>query len=276
MSLAAGTAGTGHLGVEVVAGLSSATSVWATSPLKILVPQPRGPSVWACLSSFGGGLVAGDELAVTLNLGEQACCFLSTQASTKVYRNPSARPCGHSLKAQVGRSALLVFAPDPVQAFDGSCYRQEQEFWLAPGSSLVLVDWLCSGRTARGERWAFRSFQSRNTIWLGDSRVLLDSLLLDPADGPLEDTYRMGRFNCLALVVVFGDSLQAVSARLVAEVSQLPISRRAPLVCSASTIAHGVLVRLAGESVEAVGLEIRRCLAFVPGLLHEDPWSRKW
>src|SRR5208283_4113817 len=107
---------------------------------------------------------AGDEIAVTLSLGDQARCFLNTQASTKVYRNPGFRPCGHSLKAQLGRGSLLVYTPDPVQAFLGSRYHQEQEFSLAPESGLVLVDWLCSGRAARGERWAFRSFQSRNAI----------------------------------------------------------------------------------------------------------------
>jgi len=49
------------------------------------------------MSSFGGGLVAGDETQVTIKLGEQTRCFLTTQASTKVYRNPFGRPCGHAI-----------------------------------------------------------------------------------------------------------------------------------------------------------------------------------
>jgi urease accessory protein len=269
-------AGTGHLAVELVSGQSAATSVWATSPLKILTPRPRGPSVWACLSSFGGGLVAGDEISVTLNLGEGTCCFLSTQASTKVYRNPNSRPCSHHLRAQLGRGSLLALTPDPIQAFRGSNYRQHQEFLLAPESGLVLVDWLSSGRAASGERWSFSRLQSRNEVSFGKSRVLLDSLLLDPADGPLDDSYRMGRFNCLALVVVLGDSLRPISVRLLEDVARLPVLRQAPLVCSASPIAHGALVRLAGQSVETVGREIRCLLGFLPQLLRDDPWSRKW
>ena len=269
-------AGTGHLGVELVSGQSAVTSLRAVSPLKILVSRPRGPTVWAFLASLGGGLVAGDEIKLTLTLGDHARCFLGTQASMKVYRNPTSRPCSHYMRARLGRASLLAFAPDPTQAFTGSRYQQRQEFHLHPESALVLVDWLCSGRAACGERWAFNSFQSRNEVFLGDSRVLLDSVLMDPADGPLDSAYRMGRFNCLALVLVFGDSLRAVSKHILEQIAGLPIRRRASLVCSANPIAHGVLVRIAGEDVEAVGREIRRLLAFLRDMLHDDPWSRKW
>lgn len=269
-------AGTGHLGVEVVSGSSTATSVWAASPLKILTPRPRGPFVWACLSSYGGGLVAGDELALQVELGEGARCFVTTQASTKVYRNPNDRPCSQRLRANLKSGAVLVLAPDPVQAFAESRYQQHQEFSMEPGSGLVLVDWLCSGRSARGERWAFTRFQSRNEICVAGSRVLVDSLLLDPADGPLESRYRMARFNCLGLVIVAGGPFRATSARLLESVAALPVSRQPLLICSASPILHGALLRVAGESVEAVRSEIRRVLGFLGEYLLEDPWSRKW
>jgi urease accessory protein len=268
--------GRGHLGVEIISGQSAVTSSWASSPLKILVPRPRGPSVWAYFSSFGGGLVAGDETNVTLNIGEQTRCFVSTQASTKVYRNPESRPCSHQLVATLGTDSLLVFAPDPIQAFAGSSYAQRQAFHLAPGAGLVLVDWLGSGRAARGERWAFKRFQSRNEIFVGPERVLLDSFLLDPADGPLDSPHRMGRFNCVALVLIIGGSVRHAGVRALEDIAARPITRAAPLVCSASPVSNGALLRFAGERVEDVAREIHHHLAFIPALLHDDPWSRKW
>ncbi|MDB6015782.1 MAG: ureD [Pedosphaera sp.] len=269
-------AGRGHLEVKVVSGQSAATSAGATSPLKLLIPRPRGPSVWAYLSSFGGGLVAGDEISLNIDLGEQARCFVSTQASTKVYRNPDSLPCGHQLKANLGGGSLLVLAPDPVQAYAGSRYTQRQEFHLQSGSGLVLVDWFCSGRAACGERWAFNHFQSRNDVFVEGKRTFIDSLLIDPTDGSLENSQRMGRFNCLALVLLIGEPLRAAAARMLEDVSAQKVARRPSLVCSASPVAGGVLVRFAGEQVEAVGREIHRHLAFLTELLHDDPWSRKW
>src|SRR5882724_3293787 len=86
-------AGAGHLEINLVSCQSAVTSAHAKSPLKFLIPQPRGKSVWVYLSSFGGGLVAGDETRLSIRLGEQSRCFMTTQASTKVYRNPEGRPC---------------------------------------------------------------------------------------------------------------------------------------------------------------------------------------
>jgi len=33
---------------------------------------------------------------------------------------------------------------------------------------------------------------------------------------------------------------------------------------------------VAGRSVEQVGCRLRQMLGFVPALLGDDPWSRKW
>ena len=268
--------GGGALGVELVCGESTATSVWASSPLKLLVPRPRGPSVWAYLSSFGGGLVAGDQTSVNVQVGDGARCFLGTQASSKVYRNPASRPCGHRVTASLGQDALLVAAPDPVQAFAGSIYVQHQEFHLKVNSSLVLVDWLCSGRAARGERWSFTDYRSRNEVFVDGVRVLLDSLLLDQEQGPLDASFRMGRFNCLALIFLNGPLVKRAAADWFDEIHSTPVSRRATMICSASVHRSGTLIRLAGESVEAVAHAIHDRLKFLSNLLHDDPWARKW
>ncbi len=265
-----------RLEVDVVAGQSAATSACASNPMKLLVPKARGGSVWACLGSLGGGFVAGDETSLDVRLGAGARCFLTTQASTKIYRNPRLRRCSHALRAHLGDGSLLVLAPDPIQSFAGSTYHQRQEFYLQPGAGLVLLDWFCSGRVARGERWSFTKLQSRNEVFLGQERLLLDSLLLDQTHGPLDAPSRMGRFNCLALLVLVGPMLADAAARTLAEVEALPVTRQAELIVSASPIRHGAVLRIAGEHGEAVGREVHRRLAFVSELLGDDPWARKW
>lgn len=267
----------GHAGltVEVVAGQSTATDVWCSNPLKLLTPRPRGPSVWAYMSSFGGGMVAGDQTNVSLRLGPGARCFLTTQASTKVYRNPAGRPCNHELSAHLGDKSLLVLAPDVIQAFADSSYRQSQQFYLHPGAGLILVDWFCSGRAACDERWSFRRVQSRNDVFIGDKMCLLDSMLLDAAQGPLTGPHRLDRFNCIGLIFIIGESLRQEAGALLDGVCRQSVAGRSGLIYSASAVRGGTLLRIGGQRHEDVANYVYQSLGFVGGLLQDDPWTRK-
>ena len=265
-----------RLEVEIVDGASAITAAFAAAPLKLLTPRSRGPGVWACLSNYGGGFVAGDQARLDLKLGRNTRCFFGTQAATKIYRNSGLQPCGQVTHAGLGENAVLVFAPDPVSAYAGSSYTQRQEFRLAAGAGLALVDWVSSGRAARGERWGFNHFASRNEVFVNDERVFLDSLALAGTPDLAASPHRAGRFNCLALLLLLGEPLRAAAAELLAVVSQRPVARRGSLVCSASPVADGALLRVAGEQVEDVGHELHRHLGFVRELLGDDPWARKW
>jgi len=86
----------------------------------------------------------------------------------------------------------------------------------------------------------------------------------------------------LAVVVVAGERLAAEAARLVAAISAMPVERRAAVILSAAPLPGlalappGCIVRVAGAHVEEVRGVLRRLLDFVPGLLGDDPWARKW
>lgn len=268
--------GNAVLEVKSVSGKSAVTTAYARSPLKLLTPRSRGQSIWAYTSSFGGGLVAGDQTQLELRLGKHTRSFLGTQASTKIYRNPGRLGCGHVTRAVLEENSVLIFAPDPVQPFAGSGYIQRQSFQLAAGAGLVLVDWFTSGRAACGERWAFERFQSRNDIFLCGERVFMDSILLDSSAGSPAAAHRTGRFNCFALLLLLGEPVSVAATELLATIAACPVTRGAALVTSASQINHGAVLRIAGESVEQVGRELHRHLKFASALLGDDPWARKW
>ena len=268
-------AGHAVLEVGVVYRESTVTSACATSPMKLLTPRARGSSVWAYTSSFGGGLVAGDQTRLDVAIGAGARCFIGTQASTKVYRNPGQLPCGHATFATVEEDALLVFAPDPIQAFRGSFYNQHQEFHLATGANLVLLDWFCSGRTARGERWEFAQFSSRNDIFVDGARVFVDSLVLDALQHSPAAQHQCGRFNCFATLLILGPGVQTAAADMRESVRARPVESQAALVTSTSPVEGGAVLRAAGESAEAVHLELQRHLRPLCELLGDDPWARR-
>jgi urease accessory protein len=261
--------------IEVVPsphGRSVLTRAYATSPLRLLTPRNRGLAAWVYLSSYGGGLVGGDDVGVEVHVREGAALYLSTQASTKIYR--SGLEARSALQARIEAGATMIALPDPVVCFAGSTYRQLQSFDMQGDASLVLVDWMSAGRLASGERWAFDEYATRLRLHVDGVLAVYDATVLRAADGQLHR--RMGRFDVLATVIVYGRRLAAQVAGLLEQVSAIPVERR-PVHVSAAPIGEGgCLVRLAGGSTERIAQTIREYLRFVPDLLGDDPWIRKW
>jgi urease accessory protein len=254
-------------------GVTVLTRASATSPLKLLNPRNAGASAWVYAATYGGGLVGGDSLSIRVEVGHRASALVATQASTKVYR--SDRGATQRLHARVDDDSLLVLLPDPVTCFAGSRYTQEQHIDMQPSANLVLVDWLTAGRVGSGERWQFDAYQSQLRVWRGAHLVLHDGLSLLPADGDLPS--RMDRFNCLATAVLLGPALKTTAARLAGSVGSAAVPRRADLLLSAAPLGEdGVLLRLAGVSVEQVGATLQQHLGIVSALLGDDPWACRW
>jgi len=265
--------GSAELHVALIRGASSVLRSRARSPVCLLTPRARGASVWACSSSLGGGLVAGDEVRFELQVDDHARCFFGTQASTKVYRNPDFLPCSHSLEAHIGSGALLALAPDPVQCFAGARYEQRQSFHLAPDANLILLDWVSAGRLARGERWAFQRYFSANEVHRESRLIIADALELDST---ASNPFRSGRFNCLATLLLLGPKLQPHAVAMLRRVADRPIAPGDSLLLAASPLQDGVLLRMATNGVETAGRAIAEHLHFLPELLQDDPWARKW
>lgn len=254
-------------------GRSVVCRAYATSPLRLLTPKNHGHAAWVYTSSHGGGLVDGDDIAVQASVGAGAAAFLSTQSATKVYRSP--RGTRTALDAEVGEGALLVAAPDAVVCFAGSRYRQTQRIALDAGARLVLIDRVTSGRRESGERWRFDEYASRTVVHLGDRLVVHDATALRASDGPLAD--RFGSYDVLAVAMVIGRGLENEAARIDARVRAEPVRRGADrLVAAAPVDDAGCILRIAGRTVEDVDETLEDLLGFVPGLLGDDPWARKW
>jgi urease accessory protein len=262
--------------VRQVAGRSVATRIAAQSPLRLL--QPRGcpgDAAWIYTSTFGGGLVGGDQIDLSLHAQAGSSALLATQASTKVFRSLTGKPARQTLRIDADAHSSVVLLPDPLTCFAGSVFEQRMSIELHPSASLVLLDWITSGRRARGERWAFGRYLSQIDISIDPRRILRDSILLDPADGPLDAVHRMGSCDCMAVIVLLGPELAVASNELLAWAHREPIRSDSGLVFSAGPLANGAIVRVAGLSTESTDRWIRKRLRFLPQLIGGDPWKRK-
>jgi urease accessory protein len=241
-------------------------------PLRLLTPRNHGHAAWAYLSSLGGGFVDGDSVRLDLRVDRGAAAFVSTQGATRVYRSP--RGCASETTAEVATDALLALVPDPTVCFAGARFRSRSFFDLARGGSLVLLDALCAGRISRGERWAFRSYGSRLRLTIEGALVLDETLLLDPGHGPL--TERLGRFDLFATLILAGTPLAPARQALSRRIEEAPLGVRSSLVESRSRLgSDALLVRMAATSVEEGLDRLHKHLQFLPGLLGDDPFSRR-
>ena len=266
-------AGRGRFSVEQSRGRSVVRRAYATSPLRLLTPRNHGHAAWVFTSSYGGGLVDGDDISLRASVGAGATALLSTQSATKVYRSP--RGTRVALDADVREGGLLVVAPDAVICFAGSRYRQTQRVSIGPDAGLVLLDCVTSGRRESGERWVFEEYVSRTTIRVDGRLVVHDALALRAADGPL--TERLGRYDVLAVAVLIGPGLAEEAGRIDAGVRGEPVQRGGDrLVACARLDCGGCVLRVAGRTLEAVDGAVRDWLDFVPRLLGDSPWARKW
>jgi urease accessory protein len=270
-----GSAGRGHLGFARVEGATALVRCHARSPLRVIVPRHRGRSAWVFLSTFGGGLVTGDRIEIDIDVGPAAAAMVSTQAETKVYRSTRGSECAQVLRAHVARGGSLVLVPDPVSLFAGARYLQRQHFDIDDGGSLLYVDGLVAGRTARGERWAFDEYRSRTEVTVRGALLLGDALVLGPR-GAGSLAKRMGRYDAFAVAGMFGPAFAGGAAAMLDKLGKAPAERRAPVLATVSSVGDGALLRAAATTTEHLSRFLRELLCFVTAATGGDPFQHKW
>lgn len=239
------------LEVKSVAGRSVVTGLTSEQPLKLLAPD-ASDAAWVYQSTYGGGFVGSDDVALTVRVDPGATLFLSSQASSKVYRAAQAR---FALDARVEEGATLIYWPDPVACFAGASLTQQLGFSLSAGARLLCVDSYSAGRVARGERWAFSRMELSMHVELAGTTVLREGVLLDPRHGPLEE--RLHGFEAFATSVLVGVEPPEVKAR-----SRWP---------------WGSVLRSGATSTESLSQQLRASLGpALLSLLGDDPFARKW
>ncbi|KAI6085927.1 UreD-domain-containing protein [Hypoxylon rubiginosum] len=231
-------AGEGRVVVKLTPNdVSALESISYQYPLKLISPASAAEqgSVLIFLLSYGGGLVAGDQINLSIDVQPRARLSIVTQGHTKIFR--SVTPdivTRQNLKVDIKDGAALCLLPDPVQPFESSIYEQVQIFNLTAGASLCLLDWVTQGRTARGENWSLSRWIGRNEVWAtpasessGSKRRLLlrDTIILDgitrPTGSPsLRES--MHRNAVVGTLILRGPMTKSISEFFLAEFAALP------------------------------------------------------
>ncbi len=266
-------AGLGELDFEKVRNRTVLRKAYAKAPLRLMNPHNHGDAAWVYTSNYGGGILGGDRIHLSVRVRTAAKAALLTQSSTKVYR--SSHGACQNLYSEIETAASLVVFPDPVVCYAQSSFSQNQEFHLQDKASLLFVDIISSGRQDFGERWLFKSLKNQIRVYREKKLIFLESLLLEPKIGKLAS--RMGRFEALGLVLLIGPDFKDHGKQIMDAVGKQSVQPFSELISSANALdQEGALLRFAAVSLEELGKKIRETLHFLPEYLGDNPWARKW
>jgi urease accessory protein len=149
---------------------------------KALHPEGDGPC-HAIVLHPPSGLVGGDRLQLSVEVGEKASALITTPGASKWYR--SLGPVASSTTTlRVGHAGALEFLPREAILFDGAMADAAVDIDLAGGARLVAWDLWCLGRTLSGERFRSGQLRMRTSVRIGGN-LRLDERALLPAGSPL-------------------------------------------------------------------------------------------
>ncbi|KAK0208138.1 UreD urease accessory protein-domain-containing protein [Desarmillaria ectypa] len=273
----------------------------STYPLKLLSPRIAEDGVAVVyILTYGGGLVSGDQVNLSVDIGEKAKLVLLSQGSTKVFKT---RP-GHRLASVqtdpyhlppttqimtfvVNQNASLFLLPDPVTCFRSASYNQMQTFHLTGDASAAILDWVTSGRRSLGEEWAFSRYYSVNEVLVDGKRIAKDVMLLDDSQVDAKSlperalAERLRPYSCYATLFLVGPQVQAIIAGLVRRYQAISVMKmKVPdnVIWSLSPITgndhKSVVVRVAGKETEVVKAWLREALEPVHHCIGKDVYRQ--
>jgi urease accessory protein len=185
-----------------------------------------------------------------------------------------------------------------VTCFRSASYNQIQTFHVAPNASVVILDWLTSGRKALNEDWVFTRYYSENEVYIGGKRWARDVMLLETDESSTSDVglgplprrtlgERLSPYSCYAMVMLYGTQVQNVIKNLQAMFETITVfKRRVPedLIWSFSLIeipsaegllvGEGAIVRVAGKGTEQVKMWLKEGLRGIEDAVGVDVYRR--
>lgn len=172
-----------------------------------------------------------------------------------------------------------------MTCFRDAHYKQNQKFYIQGDGSVVILDWITSGRISLGEEWVFSHYYSVNEVFHDENRIAKDAMLLDKEElgDLLPNRYlreRLQPYSCYAMLILFGPEVQSIVAAISARYDKISIFKArtpAPLIWSLSTIDstnQGVVVRVAGIETEMVKGWLREALWGLEPIIGIDVYRR--
>ncbi|PTR16539.1 urease accessory protein [Nitrosospira sp. Nsp2] len=206
-----------------------------------------------------GGVVGGDELEITANVGKAAQVQITTPGAAKWYK-ANGHVSHQNIRLNVGAGGSLEWVPQETIFFDNADLVLDHQVRLEKDANYIGCEILCFGRTASGESFNGGRIRQRTRIYRDGKLIWLEQIRLLGGSGAMRGPLALaGRTVCGTLILT-GRAIPRElieSAREGAESIAGDASR-----VGVSQLKSAVVVRYLGDSSETA----RRVMLHIWGL----------
>ncbi|OUM96239.1 MAG: hypothetical protein A9Z00_06670 [Thermobacillus sp. ZCTH02-B1] len=249
-----------------------------TAPLKIAKAFDRPHELAVIVMDASPGMLAGDRYEMEWTAEKGARVYLTNQGHTRVHPSPPGRGALLMQRYTLREEACIQAMMEPLMLYRDAELDARTEVELGPGAVWLSSEILCPGRAGRGERFAFRRYDSELVVRRGGEPIFRSRQHIEPAKhriaapGAWEDRTHIGMLYCFSDRL---DTLHLEAAREAAEQAAATVPGGC-LAGASRTWRHGIVVMAAGDAawrlqrvLEAAWRALRRTLLAMP----ETVWT---
>jgi len=229
--------------------LSEAFSKMPMQAFPPFYPDQTG-CAYAYLVNPTGGLVGGDKIEIEIAIQEHAHAFVTTPSATKIYRSlgPFA---SQEIRVVLKKQAIFEYIPQYIIPFAQSRYFQKIKIKMEENARALFLDFLTTGRLARGEHLQFDEYRSYTEIEYCGELILTDRFSLKPLDTDYSSLGFLESFSAaVVLYIIFDDP--PLEVPLTNDLRQV-IHGAENVVGGVSILpSKGVIIRLLGNSTSHI------------------------
>ncbi len=224
------------------------------------------------------GLLAGDEVNISLKLAANTSLYLTDRSATKVHPMPNPQTMAkNNYQIELGEKTNLEFICEPIILFTDAALEQRIDIKIHSTARLCLSEIIVPGRLARGEYYQFRHYYNRLQITsLSGELYVTDAMYLEGKLNPFTESSLFAAKPILASLIII---LPEVDLKLLSQqLEDLEKANCPDLVVASSILPHnkGLLMRGLGDSTRVLkkyleyalnsvrSLSDRSCLPYIP------------
>jgi urease accessory protein len=249
--------GVAEIGFAVRDGATRLVHLYERNPLRVLFPRlEAGDATLAVLVTTSGGLVAGDRIAVNVELIRGAVAHVTASAAEKIYRSTGpVTQIEQRLIVEAG--GWLEYLPPETILFDGAKLRRDTRVEVQGDGGFLGGGIIVFGRRARGETFSHGLLHEHVEVYRDGRLIWGDAMHLDGDIAALMANAACfdNAAACATLIMLPPDG---APARFVAAACDVQQRADGPDMRAGVTAVNGVLV---ARWLAADALPLRRAYA---------------